>query len=137
MWIPKTDEELKVLAKEQEKIARVAGLAGALTIILILIIDAKYIGVKIEKFPIPLTQPIFTWSQILKSLPRISIIGLVFGIFSYFGMMKMRQITTLICPKCKKIKACDKVKDCDCGARFVFLDEMKWIEDNEPENDPS
>ena len=135
MWIPKTDEELKKLLKEKEKTARITGLTGTLTVIIILIVDAKYIGVKIEKFPIPLTQPIFTWTQIFNSLPGISMFGLIVGIFGYLGMRKIRLITTLICPKCKRIKGYDKVRDCSCGGHFVFLDEMNWIEDEKPEND--
>ena len=56
MWIPKTNDELKKLLKEKEKTARITGLAGALMVIITLIVDAKYIGVKIEKFPVSSNQ---------------------------------------------------------------------------------
>jgi hypothetical protein len=134
MWIPKTEEELKELAKEREKGARILGVTGTLFIILIIVIDAKYFGIKIEKSPIPLTQPIYTWSQILKSLPRISIFASIFGLLVYFGVRKFRQISSLICDKCGKIKRYDKVENCDCGGQFIFLEEMNWIEDEKPEN---
>jgi len=129
MWIPKTDEELKKLAKQNEKIARIAPLGGVIAYLLIAIIDAKYFGVKIEKFPIALTQPLLTWSQIFKSLPKLGIYSLIIWIIGYLGLRKMRTITTLICVKCKRIKRYDKIKNCECGGHFVFLDEMKWIED--------
>jgi hypothetical protein len=131
MWIPKTEDELKELTKQKEKTALIGGSSMALVFIFIEIIDARYFGVKIEKFPIPLSQPIYTWSQILKSLPRLSMFASIFWILGYLGMRKLRIITTLICIKCKKIKGYDKVKDCDCGGHFVFLDEMNWIEDKE------
>jgi ABC-type proline/glycine betaine transport system permease subunit len=135
MWIPKTDEELRELAKAREKNAIMSGLSMALIFILIEIVDAKYIGVKIEKSPIPLTQPIYTWSQIFKSLPRLSLFGLVIWAFGYLGFRKYRPITSLICDSCSTIKRYDKIKDCDCGGHFVILDEMKWIEDEETENE--
>ena len=132
MWIPKTDEELKKLAKENKKYARIVPLGGVIGYLLIAIIDAKYLGIKIEKFPIPLTQPLLTWSQIFKSLPTLGIYSLSIWIIGYLGFRKMRTITTLICVKCKKIKRYDKIKNCECGGHFVFLDEMKWIEDEKP-----
>jgi hypothetical protein len=135
MWIPKTEEELKELTKTNEKIAKAAPLGMVIAYLLIAIIDAKYFGVKIEKFPIALSQPLLTWTQIFKSLPKLGIISLIIWTLGYLGLRKMRTTTTLICVKCKKIKGYDKVKVCDCGGHFKFLDQMKWIEDEIHEND--
>jgi len=133
MWIPKTEEEIKELAKEKEKSARKIGILGALLFIIMQILFAKYIGVKAGKVaPI---GPTYTWDQIFQSFPRLCVYGVLAGTLFYFIFRKFKDITSLICDSCSKIKRNDKIKDCDCGGHFVFLEEMKWIEDVETEND--
>ena len=132
MWTRKTDEEIKELAKEKENFARRMGLLGALLFIIMRILFAKYIGVKAGKVaPIGST---LTWCQIFQSFPMLCIYGLLAGILFYLVFRKYRPVTSLICDSCSKIKRYDKIKDCDCGGHFVFLDEMTWIEDEESEN---
>jgi amino acid permease len=133
MWIPKTEEEIKEFAKEKEKKARIFGAFYALFIFIIVIFIAKYVGFK-EDILAPHGQK-YTWTQIFHNLPKFSIFSLVFGIVIYFSVRKYRQMSSLICDKCRKIKVYDKVRDCNCGGHFVFLDEMNWIEDEKPEND--
>ena len=35
-----------------------------------------------------------------------------------------------VCDKCNKLKAEDGILDCKCGGKFVFIDKMKWVNDD-------
>jgi len=131
MWVPKTEEEIKALLKGREISARFLAIFGSLFMFAVVILISKYVGFKDGPAHV---GPTYTWSQIVYSIPRFGIICLIMGIIMYFAFRKYRQISSLICDKCGKIKRYDKIKDCDCSGHFVFLDEMKWIENEENEN---
>ena len=132
MWLPKTEEEIKALSKEREISARLLSIFGTLFMFAVVILIAKYIGFKDAPAYV---GPTYTWSQIVYSIPVFGIVCLIMGVVMYFALRKHKQISSLICDKCGKIKRYDKIENCDCGGHFVFLEEMKWIEDEETEND--
>ncbi len=57
------------------------------------------------------------------------------GYIFYLYERKFRQVSSLLCESCGKIKRFNKIKKCDCGGSLVLLDEMKWVENtDEKEN---
>ena len=130
MWIPKTYDELRNERIKKEKSARRTGLFFSIFSFFFLIIDYKYIGTK-SKGGNELFGPTMSWNEIFDFSPYIFLISLLSGLCWYFYERNFRQVSSLLCDSCGKIKRFDKKKDCDCGGHFVFLDDMKWIDNNE------
>jgi len=135
MWIRKTNEELKTENIKKEKSARKTGILTALLFFPLEIFYSKFIGTKSRMGGNTLLGPTLTWNEILKDLPTTLIICGLLGLSMYFFTRKFRQVSSLICDSCGKIKRFDKIKDCDCGGHFDFFDNMKWVENNETKND--
>lgn len=135
MWIPKSNEEIKNENIKKEKSARKTGIFSSIFFFLLLIVDFKYIGTKRGLGDNSLFGPTMTWTEILDYLPLHFFLCLLIGLSFYFYNRKFRQVSSLLCDSCGKIKRFDKIKDCDCGGHFVMLDDMKWIENiDEKEN---
>lgn len=135
MWTRKTNEELKTENTKKEKSARKTGLLTALLFFPLYIFYSKYVGTKSRMGGDTLLGPTLTWNEISNELPIILFFCILFGLSMYWFTRKFRQVSSLICDSCGKIKRYDKMKDCDCGGHFVSLDEMKWVENNETKND--
>jgi len=56
----------------------------------------------------------------------------IFGILMYLTFKKYNYNTTQVCPQCGKLRQVKKNKNenCDCGGKFRFLSEMKWVEND-------
>jgi len=135
MWTRKTDEELKTENAKREKSARRTGFYTVILFFPFSIFISKYIGTKSRMGGNTLLGPTLTWNEILKEFPIIFFLCILFGLSMYLFTRKFRQVSSLICDSCGKIKRYDKIKDCECGGHFVFLDEMKWVENKETKND--
>jgi hypothetical protein len=135
MWTRKTDEELKTENAKREKSARKTGFLTALLSFPLVILDFKYIGTKSKMGGNTLIGPTMTWNEILKELPILLFLCVLFGLIMYLFSRKFRQVSSLICNSCGKTKRFDKIRDCSCGGHFVLLDDMKWIEDEKQKKD--
>jgi len=130
MWIPKTEEELKLDEKKREKNARFSGLFLFFFLPFISTFQNKFIGTQAYRGA-PLESTL-TWSQILGTLPYLFFISSIGGILLYLTFRKFNEFTTQVCIKCGKLKRFKKNTYCDCGGKLRLLNEMKWIENNEP-----
>ncbi len=135
MWTRKTDEELKTENAKREKCARKTGFYTVIFFFPFFLFILKYIGTRSRMGGNTLLGPTLTWNEIFNELPIILSLCLLFGLSMYLSTRKFRKVSSLICDSCGKIKRYDKIKDCDCGGHFVFLDDMKWVENNETKND--
>lgn len=131
MWIPKKNEEIKNENIKKEKSARKTGLISAIFFFILYIIVSKYIGTKGRIGGDSPLGPTMNWNEILDFLPVIFFLSLFLGLSVYLFERKFRQVSSLLCDSCGKIKRFDKIKDCDCGGHFVFLDDMKWVDNDE------
>lgn len=133
MWIPKTEDELKFDEKKREKNARFSGLFFFFFIPVITTLQNKYIGTQAYRGA-PLESTL-TWTQIIPTLPNLFFISSIGGILSYLAFRKFNEFTTQACLKCGKLKRFKKNENCDCGGKLRLLNEMKWIESSEPNQD--
>lgn len=134
MWIPKTEEELKLDEKKREKGAISSGLFFFFFIPFIFTFQDKFIGTQAYRGA-PLESTL-TWTQILGTLPNLFFISSIGGIIFYLAFRKLNEITTQVCLNCGKLKRFNKkIENCDCGGKLRLLNEMKWIEDKKHIND--
>jgi hypothetical protein len=133
MWIPKTEDELKFDEKKREKNARFSGLFFFFFIPVITTLQNKFIGTQAYRGA-PLESTL-TWTQIIPTLPNLFFISSIGGILSYLAFRKFNEFTTQVCLKCGKLKRFKKNENCDCGGKLRLLNEMKWIESSEPNQD--
>ena len=100
------------------------------------------IGFSAWKPPSPYVNPIswhdfFSWGFWV----ALCIGGFFFLIFYAWQFITKRPMMngerTLICMKCNRVKNYDNVLSCSCGGEFIYLDEMKWTEDNPRKQEPS
>jgi hypothetical protein len=118
MWVRRTPEEISK-AKHQRQSGRIR--LAALSGIFIAILTAFTRGSKFIHGPglIPL-------NQVASRLPSSIFFGLISGIVFYFW--SGRGKTTVVCPKCGKVKFEDGSQQCSCGGHFENIEEMKWHE---------
>lgn len=129
MWIPKTEEELKLMAKKKEKIARIIGLLFPVFLFIFSTIYERYIDTTEVRHAS--LGPALSWSQVIDNLP-ISIVVYVFvGMLAYLIVKKLNSTTKVVCQKCGKVKKVDHVNDCACGGHFTSIDEIKWVEEQD------
>ena len=126
MWIPKTEQELRLEKKNREKNAIYGGLLIFLSIPALLILKDKFIGTGgFKGAPFGAT---LSWEEILETLPQSFFASSIGGIISYILYRKIKPSTTQICLKCGKIKQFSKNTTCECNGKLKFLNEMKWVE---------
>jgi hypothetical protein len=82
MWIPKTEEELKLDEKKREKNAIFSGLFFFLFLPFIITLQNKFIGTQAYRGA-PLESTL-TWTQILGNLPNLFFFSSIGGILIYF-----------------------------------------------------
>ena len=131
MWIPKTDEELKVDIKQREKTARYCGMLIFFLIPVFELVQNKFFGT--QAYRGASFGPTLSWVQIFNMMPGMLCISSIGGILFYLALRKYNINTTKLCPKCGKLKRFNKVENCECGGKFRLLNELKWIDNNEPE----
>jgi len=131
MWVPKTDEELNFDLKQSEKTGIYCGLLFFFLILILEVIQNKFIGT--QAYRGASLGPTMTWQEILRMIPGLLPFMSIGGIIFYLAIRKYNNNTTQVCTKCGKLKRFDKVEICDCGGTIRLLNEMKWIENNNPE----
>lgn len=79
-----------------------------------------------------------TWSDIPGKLPEYFTFASVSGILLYILARKFKNYktsgNTYICQKCNKVKANDGINKCECGGEYIQIDKMKWVEDDNGDN---
>ena len=135
MWIPKTNEELNADKVKREKNARKSGVIFTVAILVIEVLFQKFIGTKRQLWNDTLFGPTLSWTEIWNSFNFFFVLTVFAGIAIYLSARKSRNTSSLICNSCGKIKRYDKITDCDCGGHFVYLEDMKWVEDKDSDSD--
>jgi len=135
MWIPKTNEELNADKVKREKDARKSGVTVTITFLIFVVFVLKFIGTKRHPWNDTFFGPTLSWAEIWNSFYFYLSMTLIFGIATYIYSRKGRSTSSLICNSCGKIKRYDKITDCDCGGHFVYLEDMKWVEDKDSDSD--
>lgn len=133
MWIPKTEEELKSEERKREKNARHSALFFFVFLPMAAILKYKFLGSYNGK----LLESTLTWPQIFEMLPNIFLISCLGGILAYIGFRKFNEVTTQVCLKCGKLKQFKKNENCECGGKLKMLNEMKWSENNDQNQNSS
>ena len=130
MWKPKTKEELLKEERKKEKDAKLIGVFVFLFIPFMLTVLSKFIGTQAYRGA-PL-GPTLSWSKLLGTLPFMFSMSSIFGILMYLTLRKYNYNSTQVCPICGKLKQVKKNENenCDCGGKFRFLSEMKWVEND-------
>lgn len=130
MWVKKTEQEL---AKERKDFrpSFIAPITVFISATLVMIISKITGGAKIYFGREP-----FNLMEFISSLPIILLIATSLTLVVYLLQLILRinflkeKEKVVICEKCNYKKVNDGNFICDCGARFINITEMKWIEDD-------
>jgi hypothetical protein len=128
MWVKKTTDEMELAKSTAQKRARSQGMMVACFAWLAI----TFVG--------PLFGYLGMHTRVISAgdeeyWPRVPVFAVmaVFGSLMIFGIVKKRAVSSFfslaICPKCGIANAREIGKQCACGAEFVPLCEMKWVED--------
>ena len=131
MWIRKTPEEIRKFELSRLKI---------FLIYFVFIFLISFFGDKIfgdtRRFSSAPANPL-KWNEVIDRIPIYLVISFILSIigFKLDSSSKKKEKNKYICDKCNKYK--NNEEDlCECGGRFVDIDKMKWIE-NEDKLDSS
>jgi hypothetical protein len=139
MWVKKTKKELEdkfereVKKNTKRKLYLYNALFYGISIFVILIFGDKTGFSKfgdIERLD---------WIEIFEKLPIYLLISFAVFIIAYFFQRRTNislllsddEETTYICDKCNKKKTDDGKYDCECGGKYIHINQMKWVEDEE------
>jgi hypothetical protein len=68
---------------------------------------------------------------------KVAVAGLLLGLVYWVYGWRARRNSTVVCQKCSRLKIHDGQNQCQCGGKFLGLDEMNWVENTgHPENQP-
>ena len=143
MWAKRTKEEYEQYCKEDENInkkqfKKLFSIKGIIILFLfftvLLIVLELLFGESIgARLPIDLRNKI-RFSDIPNRLPYYFTVSffLVICIYALTKILKHRlHPNTFICEKCNKLKSYDGNLQCECGGKYINIDEMKWVENQE------
>jgi len=130
MWIRKTPEELRKFEFSKLKIF----LGYFAILFLIMFFGNKILGDSIRFSPSPSNS--VTWNEVIERIPQYLIFSLILTIIgsTLDSKSKKKKNDKYICDKCNKYKKDKSVNLCECGGRFIFVDSMKWVNDDGVEN---
>lgn len=141
MWIHKNEEEL-VKIKRMKKYAYWHPRRPFFLAAIFFFVACLDIKLGFEKYRGPAMNPI-TWDEFFETgLPSAFILGLIAFLLIYAWQLIFKRTVfsgrdTAICLKCNKAKVDDRVYDCDCGGKFVPLDELEWVPDKKDASNKS
>jgi hypothetical protein len=75
------------------------------------------------------------WDYFLYSTFKFTLIAFVIVFVACYAWQlitkrpTMREDRIMICDKCDTAKKSDNVDLCECGGKFIDLDEVEWVED--------
>jgi hypothetical protein len=127
MWVKKTDREiLDDRRKERKRVTILTIIFWVLSSLILVVRPNRY---ALMNGASPGWE--LVWSQITsprRIVASVFISGvLLLTLFWWPRFSGKRRPTSVICPKCEKVKSPDDQWQCQCGGRFVNLDEMKWV----------
>jgi hypothetical protein len=130
MWIRKTPEELRKFEFYKLKIF----LGFFAILFLIIFLGTKIFGDTIRYSASPSNS--VSWHELIERIPQYLIFSFI---LTFIGSKldsksKKKQNDKYICDKCNEYKKDKSVDLCECGGRFIFVDSMKWVNDDGVEN---
>jgi hypothetical protein len=130
MWVKKTKEELEKETKSNNKPIILYSFFFSISIFIFIIIIDK---IGFTKFG-DVKQ--LEWNEIFEKLPIYLLISFAVFILAYFFQKRtntslIQKETTYICDKCNKKKTDDGKYKCECGGEYIHINQMKWVDDKE------
>lgn len=138
MWVRKNSEEIERDRKWKYMNPKLPFLFSFLIFLLTSI--SNKVGYKQWKTPWPSFDPM-SWDEFFSGgLVVALLIGFLFFLLFYAWQLitkrpMMRGAPTLICLNCNQVKKRDSVLNCNCGGKFVLLDEMRWVNSEKEKSD--
>jgi len=127
MWIKKTphefEETLRVQAnKPQSSVRWVVYIA----LVIFLMMPVFFNVGRLTWRPGPFVR---SMDDVMQRLPVMVFLFLLVVLFmQFFKLPIVKKKKVVICPKCEAAKDDDRDYECPCGARFVDIKSMKWVE---------
>jgi hypothetical protein len=127
MWIRKTPEEIRKLELSRLKIF----LGFFVFMFLVSFFCNKIMGDNVRFSAGGIPNPL-KWNEVIDRIPIYLVISfiLVFIGSKLDSNTKKREKNRYICDKCNKYNNSEE-ELCECGGRFVDIDKMKWIDNDD------
>ena len=136
MWVKRDFEEIVQLRKARYRSIKMPLLYSvALFIFLLIFIKLGY-----SRFSFEVINPI-SWGEFFRRgiAKAFFISTIIFSLLYFCQILRKKPIgmgsPTLLCSKCNSLKKNGKELKCKCGGEFISIDEMKWVEKGNSEED--
>jgi len=123
MWRAKTAQE-KLTEKRIRHLRRISQAVAVWAVLLYAVaVSPLWHGRSLGGLVLPIPR------LVPDTVLNLALVGLALGVGCWaFRSRANHRNTTMICQKCHRIKTNDGQTQCDCGGKFLGLDEMKWVE---------
>jgi len=131
MWREKTEAEKRAGKRIRRRRQIPAALAALTALLYVVATSPAWNGRRLWGLVLPIPR------LVPDALRKVAALGLVLG-FAYWVYRRCaHRDRTVACQKCHRLKIDDGQTQCQCGGRFLGLDEMNWVDDaGQPENKP-
>ena len=132
MWRPKTAGE-KLADKRSRRLRRISLAVAVCAVLLYAVaVSPLWHGRSLGGLVLPIPR------LVPDAVLNIVLVGLALAVGCWASCSRANQRNaTMVCQKCHRIKTDDGQTQCDCGGKFLGLDEMKWVEGAvHPEDQP-
>jgi len=131
MWREKTDAEKRAWKRIRRRRKILAAVLVWAVLLHVVATSPAWNGRKLWGLVLPIPR------LVPDALRKVAVAGLVLGAGYWVYRRRENRDRTVVCPKCHRLKINDGQTQCQCGGKFLDLDEMTWVESGgHPENQP-
>jgi hypothetical protein len=131
MWREKTDAEKLAGKRTRRRFRILAGLAAGTVLLYVVFTSPFWKGRSLWGLVLPMPR------LVPDALRKVAMVGLALGLAYWVHRWRANRDRTVVCPKCHRIRINDGQTHCQCGGKFLGLEDMQWVEGGDlPEDQP-
>ncbi len=129
MWREKTEAEKLAQKRIRRRRQILAALAAWTVLLYVVATSPAWHGRSLWGLVLPIPR------LVPDALRKVALVGLVLAVGYWVYRGRAKRNRTVVCQKCHGLKINDGQTQCQCGGKFLGLDEMNWVDQaGPPEN---
>jgi hypothetical protein len=122
MWRERTDAEKRAWKKIRRRRKILAAVLVWAVLLYVVATSPAWHGRNLWGLVLPIPR------LVPDAFRKVAVAGLVLGAGYWVYRRRENRDRTVVCPKCHRLKINDGQTQCQCGGKFLDLDEMTWVE---------